>query len=147
MVLPYLVAQELPGLRFIPSGVKEEWYRRPRWIGGSSHSNINSDSLPIAALYVIHYNQNLDHLIRESVIEYPALGPVYVLKEYVSDGFYQIALRPADVPKLGLVFPFDGQAEDMSEIHSTLPMGWKNSPPILCTSKETVIDLVNSYLR
>ena len=29
----------------------------------------------------------------------------------------------------------------------TLPMGWKNSPPIFCTATETVADLANEALR
>ena len=34
-----------------------------------------------------------------------ALGYVYLLKAYVSDGFYRIRLRPTDATKLGLIFP------------------------------------------
>ena len=29
----------------------------------------------------------------------------------------------------------------------TLPMGWKNSPPLFCPATETVADLANDYLR
>ena len=126
--------------------MKEERDQRPRWLSDYFYSNINSDSLPIADISVIQYGRYLDRLIRELVIEYPSLGPVYVLKEYVSDGFYQIALRPADAPKLGLVFHFNGQVEDIVETPLTLPMGWKNSPPILCTSKDTVKNLALSSL-
>ena len=34
----------------------------------------------------------------------PKLGPMYVLKSDIADGFYWIGLRLADAPKLGLVF-------------------------------------------
>ena len=109
VVLTYSVARELPGLRIRPHVKKEERDQKPRWIGGYSYSNINSNSLTISTLYIIHYEQDLYRLIRYVVIEDPALGPIYVLKEYVSNGFYHIKLRPADMPKLGLVFPLDGK--------------------------------------
>ena len=35
----------------------------------------------------------------------------------------------------------------MVAIPLTLPMGWKNSPPLFCTSTETVADLDNEALR
>ena len=52
----------------------------------------------------MQYGRALDLLIIEVVIACPSLGPVYVLKDEVSDGFYFIALQPGYVPKLGLVF-------------------------------------------
>ena len=33
VVLPYLVAKRLPGLRLSPAGMKVERDRRPRWLG------------------------------------------------------------------------------------------------------------------
>ena len=37
----------------------------------------------------------------------PDLGPFYVMKSDVSDGFYPIALESKDAPKLGLVSTLD----------------------------------------
>ena len=105
MVLPYLVAKELRGLRLIPPRVKEERDRRPRWLGDYSYSNLNSKTLPISALSAIQYGRDLDRLIREIVIADPTLGPVHVLKADASDDFYRISLRLMGDPKLGLVFP------------------------------------------
>ena len=56
-------------------------------------------------------------------------------------------MRPTDAPKLGLVFPSEGNGEELHAIPITLPMGWKNSPPIFLTAKETVVDLANAALR
>ena len=53
VVFPYLVDKDLPGLRFSPLGVKEERYRRPCWLGYYSYSNLNFETLPIAALYAM----------------------------------------------------------------------------------------------
>ena len=66
-----------------------------------------------------------------------------MLKDDVSNGFYRIFLRPANAPKLGLVFPVDDGAKPLVAIFLTLPMGWNNSPLLFCTAIETVPDLSN----
>ena len=95
----------------------------------------------------MQYGRALDRLIREIVYADPALGYVYLLKAYVSDGFYRIGLLPTDAPKLGLIFPSRKGEEQLVAIPLTLPMGWKNSPPLFCTATETVADLANEALR
>ena len=95
----------------------------------------------------MQYGRALDRLIREIVYADPALGYVYLLKADVSGGFYHIGLHPEDAPKLGLIFPSDKEEEPMVAIPLTLPMGWKNSPPLFCTATETVADLANEALR
>ena len=77
----------------------------------------------------------------------PKLGPVHMIKADVSYGFYRIGLRPSDAAKLGLIFTSEAGEEYLVEIPLTLPMGWKNSPPIFCTVIETVADLANEALR
>ena len=49
--------------------------------------------LPITAFSSIKYDWELDHLLREVILEYPELGPLYFLKAKISDGFYCIELR------------------------------------------------------
>ena len=75
-----------------------------------------------------------------------------MLKADFSDGFYRIDLRPEDAPKLGLVFPgmheaVDGTTDYLVATPLTLPMGWKNSPPVFCTATETMVDLANARLQ
>ena len=95
----------------------------------------------------MQYGRALDRLIREIVYADPELGYVYLLKADVSDVFYCIGLRPTDAPKLGLIFPSGKEEEQMVAIPQTLPMVWKNSPPLFCTATETVADLSNEALR
>ena len=71
----------------------------------------------------------LDHLFREIVFADPALGPAYILKADVSDGFYCIGIRPEEAPKIGLIFLSGADEYPMVAIPLMLPMGWKNSPP------------------
>ena len=95
----------------------------------------------------MQYGRALDRLIREILYADPALGYVYLLQADVSDGFYRIWIRPTDPPKLELIFPSSKEEEQMVAIPLTLPMGWKNSPPLFCTATETVADLANEALR
>ena len=95
----------------------------------------------------MQYGRALDCLLREIVYADPALGYVYLLKADVSDGFYRIGLRPTDAPKLGLIFPSRKGEEELVAIPLTLPMGWKNSPPLFCMATETVADLANEALQ
>ena len=53
VVLPYLVAKELPELRLRPPGVKEERKDWLWWIGDYGYSNLNSKDLPIATLFAM----------------------------------------------------------------------------------------------
>ena len=147
VVLPYSVAKGLPGLRLIPPGVKVERDRIPRWLGDYSYFKTNAETLPVACLSAMQYGWALDRLIREIVYAEPALGYVYMLKADVLDGFYCIGLRPEDAPKLGLIFPSGEDEETMVATPLTLPMGWKNCPPLFCTAKETAADLAKESLR
>ena len=111
MVLPYSVDKRLPGLKLSPPGVKVERDRRPHWLGDCSYFKTNAETLPVACLSSMQYGCALDRLLYEIVFADPALGPVYLLKADVSDGFYRTWLRPEDAPKLGLISP-SGADED-----------------------------------
>ena len=126
LVLTYLLDKELLGMRIITPGLKEKREGQPRWISDYSYSNINTDYLPIAALYAMEYGQALDHLIREVMIADTSLVPVYVLKTDISNGFYCIVIQPGDDPKLGLVSLLDINGDNIVAIPPTLTMGWKN---------------------
>ena len=147
VVLPYSVAKRLPGLRLSPPGMKVERDRRTRWLGNYSYFKTNAETLPVACLSSMQYGRALDRLLREIVFADPALGYVYLLTADISDGFYRIGLRPEDMAKLGLILPNGPDVEPMVATPLTLPMGWKNSPPLFYTATETVADIANESLR
>ena len=68
------------------------------------------------------YGRAPEILIREVITSNLELGPVHILKADVSEGFYQIVLIPTDAPDLGLVFPSEGEEDDLVAITLTLPM-------------------------
>ena len=82
-------------------------------------------------------------MLCEIVYANQKLGLVHMIKVDVGNGFYSIGFRPSDATKLGLVFPSEAGYKDLVAIPLTLPMVWKNLPPILCTPTETVADLDN----
>ena len=129
IVLTYLAAKELPGLRLISPGAKEDQDWRPRCIDDYIFTYTNVKYLPIAVLSAIQYGWDLDCLIREVLIADTSLGPVYILKADVINEIYCIVLRPEDAPKLGLVLPSEKNGEDLLAIPLTPPMGWNPPPP------------------
>ena len=66
-----------------------------------------------------------------------------MLKADTSNGFYQIGLRLAYAPKIGLILPIDDDAKPLVAIPLILPMGWKNSSPLFCTATKNAADLAN----
>ena len=94
VVLPYSVAKWLPGFRLSPPGANLERDRRPRWLGNYRYFKNNAETLPVGCLSSMHYGRVLDRLLREIVFADLALGPVYLIKADISDGFYCIGLHP-----------------------------------------------------
>ena len=76
----------------------------------------------------------------------PARGTIYMLKTDVSNGFYQISLRPANAVKLGLIFPLYDGDEMLVANPPTLPMMWKNFPHLFFTATDNIADLANQDL-
>ena len=104
---------------------------------------MNQETLLIAALEAMQFGHALDRILRHILIANPEMGPVYLMKVDLSDGFYRIGLALHDVPKLGVVFPTLPGEEPLVALPLVLPMGWKNSLPIFSTATKTIADLAN----
>jgi hypothetical protein len=147
VILPFKVAKTLPGLRISPPGVVPQRGRRPRWICDYTWSGINQATLPLAPTASMQFGHALDRYLREILLSDPTLGPVYMLKLDISDGFYRVNLAPGDIPKLGVAFPSRPGTEPLVALPLVLPMGWKNSPPLFSAATETAADIANANLR
>ena len=146
VVLPAAAVKDMPGLRISPPGVVPQRGRRPRWIVDYTFSDVNKETLPLAAMEAMQFGHALDRILREILLADPELGPVQLLKVDISDGFYRINLNIDDIPKLGVAFPTKPGEEKLVALPLVLPMGWKNSPPIFSTATETATDLANQRL-
>jgi hypothetical protein len=76
----------------------------------------------------------------------PRLGPVFLSKVDIADGFYWIQVNANDVPKLGVVVPTEPGQPQLFGSPLVLPMGWMQSPPMFTAATETVADLTNQAL-
>ena len=127
-------------------GVVPQRERRPRWIVDLSCYGIKDDTLDIVPVKAMQFGHALDRYLREILLANPKLGPIYMLKLDISNGFYRIDVNIDDVPKLGVVFPTPPGVEPRVAFPLVLPMGWKNSPPAFCVATETAADLTNTAL-
>ena len=64
VLLPYMVAHNLPGLMLIPSGVKVEIDLRPCWLLDYIFNKINSKTLPLTDVELTQCGQTLDWLMK-----------------------------------------------------------------------------------
>jgi len=72
---------------------------------------------------------------------------VYLSKIDIADGFYRTWVKAEDAPKLAVLFPSRAGEEALIGVQLTLPMGWKESPPVICRATETVANLANDCLH
>ena len=147
VILPASEAMKLPGLRLSPPGCVPQRDRRPRWICDYSFYDVNDETLPLAALEAMQFGHALDRILREILLADPKLGPIYLMKIDISDGFYRVNLNVEDIPKLGVVFPTAPGQEPLVALPLVLPMGWKNSPPVFSTVTETIADIANQRIQ
>ena len=99
IILPYSAAKDLPGLRLSPPGVVPQRNRRPRWIVDYFWWDVNSETLPLAPKEAMQFGRVLERIPREILFADPKLGPVYLSKLDISDGFYRIDLAVEDIPQ------------------------------------------------
>jgi hypothetical protein len=148
LVFPFSHIQDLPNLRISPIGVVPQRDRRPRTIVDYSFSGINQETCPIAPTEAMQFGTALQRVIETIVNTNPRFGPVHLCKVDIADGFYRVDLRPADVPKMGVIIPSSTIADEpLIAFPLVLPMGWKNSPPFFCAITETVADVTNERIR
>jgi hypothetical protein len=73
----------------------------------------------------MQFGKALWRILTASVHSNPQLGPVYLSKVDIADEFYRIWVKPADVPKLGVLLPAEPGQECLVGFPAVLPMGWK----------------------
>ena len=143
IVLPASAVENLPNIRLSPPGCVPQRNRRPRWICDYSWSDINKETIDLAAKESMQSGHALDRILREILLADPAMGSIQLMKFDIADGFYQICINIDDIPKLGVVFPTPPGEEQLIAFPLVLPMGWKNSPPIFTTATGIGADMAN----
>jgi hypothetical protein len=86
------------------------------------------DTIPLAPQESMQFGRALWRVLQQVSDADTRLGPVYLSKIDIADGFYRIWINPEDVPKLGIIFP--GGGEKLVGFPLVPPMGWMQSPPL-----------------
>lgn len=133
-------------LRLSPLGVVPQRDRRPRTICDYTFFNVNADTIQLAPPEAMQFGRALPRLLQRILHASPGLGPVYLSKIDVADGFYRIGIRPNNMLKLAVIFPTRPGEEPLIALPLTLPMGWLESPPYFNAATETIADLANATL-
>jgi hypothetical protein len=107
IVLPKKLVLNNWNLRLSPLGVVPQRERRPMTICDYSLFLVNEDTVELCLTESTQFGRALLGLLQKIARSDPRLGPVYLSKIDISDGFYRIAIHSKDVPKLAIMFPTD----------------------------------------
>ena len=111
---------------------------------------MNDESLPLDVMESMQFFHTLERFLKELLLAKPELGPLFLDKTYISDGFYRIDIAPSDIPKLGLIFPRVSKSSNPDDYVVDLPLVllvWTTFPSIFITSTETVSDNTNGTMN
>jgi hypothetical protein len=148
ILLPEKLVLTEAELRLSPLGVlTPPGDRRPWSIIDYSFYRINDDTVLMAPPEAIQCGKALWRIMSAKVRSNPRLGPVYLSKVDIADSFYRIWVQAVDVPKLGVLLPTIEGQERLIGFPLVLPMGWKESPPIVSVATETITNLTNVEIK
>ena len=147
ILLPAELIRTDPRLRLSPIGVVPQRGRRPRMISDYTYFGVNGETIAMAPPEAMQFGRTLQRLLYNIHRANPAFGPVHMSKIDISDGFYRIWVNPTDAPRLAVLFPSRPGEPKLIAVPMTLPMGWKESPPLFSAGTETVTDLANTDLN
>jgi hypothetical protein len=147
VVLPDRLVLNQTNLRLSPLGVVPQRDRRPRTISEYSLFMVNEDTVDLAPAESMQFGRALWIILNAIARANPTLGPVYLSKVDIADGFYPIRVRSTDVAKLGVLLPTRSGEEPLVAFPLALPMGWSQSPPIFTSATETIADLANQAVK
>jgi hypothetical protein len=105
VLLPADLVLHEPNLRLSPLGVVPQRDRRPRTICDYSFFLVNLDTIPLAPVESVQFGRALWRILTNIHKADPRLGPVFLSKVDIAEGFYRIQVNANDVPKLGVVVP------------------------------------------
>jgi hypothetical protein len=146
VLLPALVLLDEKDLRLSPLGVVPRRDRQPSTIYDDSFFLINDDTIELCPEEPMQFCPALLCILQQIACSDPRLGSVFLSKIDIADGFYLVAIRSDNMPKLGIAFPARPGEEPWIGLPLVLPMRWRQSPPMFTATMKTVSDLDNACL-
>jgi hypothetical protein len=105
ILLPATQILNNQNLRLSPLGIVPQWECHPRTIYDYSFFLVNDDTIQLCPTESMQFGQALLRILQKIARSVLRLGPFYLSKIDISGGFYRIAIRSEDVPKLVVMFP------------------------------------------
>jgi len=88
MILEYWEAVHLPNLHLSPQGVAPQCDRQPCTIADYTFLGVNIETMLLAEHMLLQFGCTLHCLFQQIVQSNPDLGPVYIIKLDLANGFY-----------------------------------------------------------
>jgi hypothetical protein len=88
-----------------PLGVVPQRDHYPQAICDYYFYLVNPDTIEFCPEESMQFGRALLRILQQISRSDPRLGPVYLSKIDITDGFYRIAIRLDDIPKLAIKFP------------------------------------------
>jgi hypothetical protein len=104
---------------------------------------VNEDTVDLAPAESMQFGRSMWRILNAIARANPDLGPVYLSKVDILDGFFRIWVRSTDVAKLGVLLPTQPGEEPLIGFPLALPMVWSQSPSIFTSANETIAYLAN----
>jgi hypothetical protein len=105
VLLPADLVLHEPTLRLSPLGVVPQRDRRPCTICDYSFFIVNLETIPLAPSEAMQFGRALWRVLSTNHHADHRLGPVYLSKIDIADGFYRLIVNAVDVAKLGVAVP------------------------------------------
>jgi hypothetical protein len=144
---PIILSTQAKGAHISPIGVVPQHDCHPCTIFDYSFCDVNDYTAHVAPNELMQFGRALHDILCLILESNPQFGPVYMCKIDIADKFYRVWLLPADIPKLGVVFPTKDDGEPLTGPPLVIPMGWVNYPPYVTSTTETICDLANASLK
>jgi len=127
--------------------VADQRDRRPRTLCNLTYSKVNENTVPLAPTKSMQFGRALQRLLLQIHRADLRWGPVYMAKNDISDGFYNVFVNFNGAKNFGVILPTPPGQEPLVLFFLALPIGWVSSPPVFCALTETVTDLTNGLIQ
>jgi hypothetical protein len=134
-------------VRLTPFGMLPQRDQRPITIYDYYFFLVNLDTIPLAPVESMQFGRALWRILSTVHQADPRLGPIFLSKVDIADGFYRILVNANNVPKLGMVVPTKASEPQVVAFPLVLPMSWMQSPPLFTATNETVVNMANQALQ
>jgi hypothetical protein len=137
-LLPAPLAHKLKRLCISPIEVVAQCNNRPRTIVYYSFYNMNNDTAHVAPNEYMQFGQAFHRILYVILKANHGVVPIHMCKMHIANGLYRVWLLPADLPKIGVIFPTKEGEDPLLGFPLALPIGWVNSPTYFNAAMETI---------